>query len=883
MASSSSSSIERSFKYDVFLSYKNEDLIFVNNLYDALKKSGICTYKDDERIEKGKKISDELIRSIEESRFYIIVLSKNYACSSWCLDELVKIMECQKTKEKTAYPVFYDLEPTEVRHQGGAVGKAFVKLEYEEAAGRWRDALKKASILDGWVWKTTVNGHQEARFIQKIVETVFLQPHFINRSVNKDLVGMVTRVKNLVKSLETGCDDVRMIGIVGKGGGGKATLARAVFDHISIWFEGKSFVKNVREASKRYGGLEELQKQIIKDVLYDQSIVITDVYEGKAKMKHMMHSRKVLLVLHDVDDRVQLEALAGRLTWFKPGSRIIITARDSEVLIEIGVNFIHDVELLFGEEAICLFNSYAFGGKIPVQGYAMLSRTVVFYCAGLPSTLKILGSHLCGRSKPEWVDAIERLKTIPLNETLVISELGYHGLENEEKEMFLDVVCILKGEKKKKTIRILLSCGFNARIVLRILEQKSLITFDKDRVLFHDHIEQMGRNIVRCVHPGEPSKSSWLWIKKEIEDILVNKWGTNITRSIKLEGSGLHPAIIMKGLRKMTELIFLHVDNGYSNWEIDNNSSGTEITRSIKREASNLHPSVVMKGLRKRKKLIFPHVHNRYRNWEIDNSGLYLPNTLRCLHWHHYPFWSLPNTFQANDLVNLEMVRSNITQLWEEGERKILNKLRFLNFSGSKLTRLDLGMTPNLEELNLRKCNDFKELHVSAECRNLNVLILGCPKLTDLNLELIPNLEELHLEECNELIELHMPVQPPKLTLSAKKIKRLPESICMLKHLKFLELESCLLLELLPEDLHRLECLEELYLTNCVSLRDIPSSICKMKCLKYLHLPYCILVKELPEELGSLKCLKELNIEGSGIRHLLNVETSTCSSSVVLS
>nr|GEY97559.1 hypothetical protein [Tanacetum cinerariifolium] len=81
-------------------------------------------------------------------------------------------------------------------------------------------------------------------------------------------------------------------------------------------------------------------------------------------------------------------------------------------------------------------------------------------------------------------------------------------------------------------------------------------------------------------------------------------------------------------------------------------------------------------------------------------------------------------------------------------------------------------------------------------------------------------------------------------------IKHLPNNICMLKHLKFLELKSCWLIEKLPEDLVKLECLEELYLTECIFLRDIPKSICEMKRLKYFHLPYCILVEKLPKELG---------------------------------
>nr|GFA70460.1 Toll/interleukin-1 receptor (TIR) domain-containing protein [Tanacetum cinerariifolium] len=158
-ASTSSSSIRKSFKYDVFLSFRGEDTrkTFVGHLYEALKQKGIETYKDDEKIERGKTINNQLIQAIKDSRFFIIVFSKKYASSSWCLDELVKIMECHKTGQ-TAFPVFFDVEPTQVRKQSGAVKEAFSKHENKEAAGKWRDSMKEASNLSGWELKKIVNG-----------------------------------------------------------------------------------------------------------------------------------------------------------------------------------------------------------------------------------------------------------------------------------------------------------------------------------------------------------------------------------------------------------------------------------------------------------------------------------------------------------------------------------------------------------------------------------------------------------------------------------------------------------------------------------------------------------------------------------------------------
>nr|GEX56755.1 TMV resistance protein N-like [Tanacetum cinerariifolium] len=131
------------------------------------------------------------------------------------------------------------------------------------------------------------------------------------------------------------------------------------------------------------------------------------------------------------------------------------------------------------KEAIFLFNRYAFGKEIQIQSYKELSEKVVCYAAGLPLTIKVLGSFLCGKDDLEWKDAIERLKTIPLKETLEKLELSYNSLEDDYKEIFLDVLCVLKWWNKDEAIMALECCGFHARNGLRVLEQKSLITISE--------------------------------------------------------------------------------------------------------------------------------------------------------------------------------------------------------------------------------------------------------------------------------------------------------------------------------------------------------------------------------------------------------------------
>nr|GFD33862.1 Toll/interleukin-1 receptor (TIR) domain-containing protein [Tanacetum cinerariifolium] len=122
----------------------------------------------------------------------------------------------------------------------------------------------------------------ESKLIPIIVDAIFEKLHSTNSSADGKLVGMETRVSKVLSSLEIGTGDVRMIGIKGMGGGGKTTLARAVYDQISNHFEGKSFVENVREVSKlSLSGLKKLQKKILKDVLNKQDITFSSVHDGR--------------------------------------------------------------------------------------------------------------------------------------------------------------------------------------------------------------------------------------------------------------------------------------------------------------------------------------------------------------------------------------------------------------------------------------------------------------------------------------------------------------------------------------------------------------------------------------------------------------------------
>lgn len=152
------------WKYDVFLSFRGEDTRsnFVSHLYDALDRNGIVTFRDDKSLEKGKSISPELVNAIEDSKIALVILSPNYASSTWCLDELLKIMECRQVMGQLVIPVFYHLQPSvirknfirpkkKVKYMQACTEHEEVYLDNTEKVDKWSAALTSLANLSGFV------------------------------------------------------------------------------------------------------------------------------------------------------------------------------------------------------------------------------------------------------------------------------------------------------------------------------------------------------------------------------------------------------------------------------------------------------------------------------------------------------------------------------------------------------------------------------------------------------------------------------------------------------------------------------------------------------------------------------------------------------------
>ncbi|KAL5147550.1 TMV resistance protein N [Glycine soja] len=844
-------------EYDVFVSFRGEDTrnSFTGFLFQALKKQGIEAFKDDKDIRKGESIAPELIRAIEGSHVFLVVFSKDYASSTWCLRELAHIWNCIQTSPRLLLPIFYDVDPSQVRKQSGDYQKAFAQHQQssrfqEKEIKTWREVLNHVGNLSGW----DIENKQQHAVIEEIVQQIknILGCKFSTLPYD-NLVGMESHFATLSKLICLGPvnDDVRVVGITGMGGIGKSTLGQALYERISHQFNSCCYIDDVSKLYKREGRLG-VQKELLSQFLNERNLEICNVSDGTLLAWKRLHNAEALIVLDNVDQDKQLDMFTGGRNdllrkCLGKGSIIIIISRDQQILKAHGVDVIYQVEPLNKNDAVRLFCKKAFNNNYIMSGFKKLTSDVLSHCQGLPLAIEVLASSLFDKDVFHWRSALVSLKENKSKSIMDVLRISFDQLEDTHKEIFLDIACFFNNDYVEAVKEVLDFRGFNPEYGLQVLVDKSLITMDEVRIEMHDLLCDLGKYIVREKSPRKPWKWSRLWDVKDFHKVMSdNQVAENV------------------------EVIILEEES--------------DILRTMRIDALSTMSSL---------KLFY------FRKWiKINFSGTLakLSNELGYFYWKKYPFECLPPSFEPNKLVELILRKSNIKQLWED--TKPLPNLRCLDLSGSKnLIKMPyIGDALYLESLNLKGCIQLEEIGLS---------IVLSPKLTSLNLRNCKSLvklprfgEDLILEE----IDLE----------GCQKLRHIDPSIGLLKKLKYLNLKNCKNLVSLPNSILGLNSLQYLYLYGCsklyntellYELRDAEqlkkididgapihfqstssysrqhqkSVSCLMPsspifpCMRILDLSFCNLV-EIPDAIGIMSCLASLDLSGNNFATLPNLK-----------
>ncbi|KAF8029241.1 hypothetical protein BT93_E1799 [Corymbia citriodora subsp. variegata] len=752
--------------YDVFLSFRGTDLRnnFVGHLYQALHRIGIYTFLDSEELKKGDQIS-MLMKAIEESCIAIIIFSENYASSTWCLEEVAKIMECKEQKDITVLPLFYKVEPKEVRRGRKSYQRALAKHESKfkkelEKVKRWKKALFDASSLSGW----HLNDGDESKLILQIVKDISNRLDQTPMHVTKHLVGIECQVVKLKAMLKVEShNDVVMVGLWGQGGIGKTTLAKVLYNSMFRQFDGSCFLANVRETSKDSKDLVPLQEKLLFEILsLQKGLVVSNVDTGINIIQHRLHHKKVLLVLDDLDDLHQLNALVGEDNRFGNGSMIIITTRDKHLLTSYGINQEHV--------------SHAFSTHQKLEISTDLVNSVLNHARGLPLALEVLGSFLHGRREDVWESTLKKYSKIPNKTINDVLKISYDRLEENEKEIFLDIACFFKWKDSEYIKKVLDSCNLQTNVGFDILIERCLISIDYELLQMHDLVQLMGMDIVRQECHDDPRRCSRLWQYDDVADVLSSDVGDCAVK-----------AIVLKPL-ELKEL--------------------------------SIHPNAFTK-MRKLRLLILCNVRVSFHN------PICLPNELRWMECTKCGPWIPEFSSGPKKLVGLDMTNCNITGVVKQfkncknlieahGSIAYHDKLQVLHFKWCPELHVfpNVLKTQNLRDLNLSVCSKFERFpNIPHELRGLKKLSILHTAIKELpaSIENLVSLEIMLLNFCNN------PVRIPSNIYKLQKLQWLRSSYSPIVFPKLRDsTDPCMKIGL-PN-------LKELELFDCNMFRNSPAS-----------------------------------------------------------
>nr|XP_043611860.1 putative disease resistance RPP13-like protein 1 [Erigeron canadensis] len=285
-----------------------------------------------------------------------------------------------------------------------------------------------------------VIGETSTRTNKEVVqETTSLPPPDVSKILGREGDKAALLLKLLGDEGAPGNQNVSVVSIVGMGGIGKTTLAQLLYNDqkVTNQFELRAWVcvshdfdvfnvsKAIHQAAckknEEFANLDLLHTDLAKE----------------------LSEKRFLLVLDDVwnEDHEKWEALKKPLVG-KPGSKVIVTTRNTTVASVMNSDQPHNLDHLSDETALSLFAQYALDEQNFDKHPSLytIARDIVEKCGGLPLALVTLGRVLKtkGIDVAKWEALLNSKIWSSQNRSSILPalKLSYYHLPSHLKQLF---------------------------------------------------------------------------------------------------------------------------------------------------------------------------------------------------------------------------------------------------------------------------------------------------------------------------------------------------------------------------------------------------------------------------------------------------------------
>ncbi|KAG6671592.1 hypothetical protein I3842_16G011000 [Carya illinoinensis] len=488
----------------------------------------------------------------------------------------------------------------------------------------------------------------------------------------KDFESRKSMIQNVLKALRD--DKIDMIALCGMGGIGKTEMAKEIarrvqaeslFEKVAI-----AVVSQSPNSTKIQGELADmLGKRLDVEGLY-----------GRADELHsrLMKNKSVLVILDDVWEQLDLEAIGVYYAVKEKHCKILLTSRYEDTCNQMGIQKNFQVGLLSEEEAWNLFREMA-GACINTPNLISIAKQVAEECGRLPIAIATVASALSNKSDEyEWKTALQQLKmSIPqyitgMHPKVYSSiEFSYNYLGTDEaKSCFL--LCCLYSDDYDIPVEHLVRYGVAKRFL------KVFGTVEETRA----HVHAIVRNLRR---------SNLLLDSERYESVKMH----DIVRDVAISIASRDQHGFMVQLdRRLEEWPHKDTYDGYTTislllGEMKGHPNGLKCPKLQLLRLSCLKDSETLPG-------------NLF-------NGM---NELKMLSLEEgcFSLTSLPTSIQI--LKNLQMLNLESCRLGDVSAIGTLGKLEILGFRDSKIEELprEIGNLNRLKLLDMKGCDSLKRI-----------------------------------------------------------------------------------------------------------------------------------------------------------------------------